>query len=72
MFVWSLIFSGASAEVDRPRGVSISKAGFYVASGGLFTCLDGSRRIPYEQVLGLKYDSQNFNFKAYFKYKLYL
>ena len=50
MLLGSVILGLVSAGVERPRGVSISRAGFYQPQGGLFTCLDGARRIPYEQV----------------------
>lgn len=35
---------------DRPRGVSISRSSFYVEKNGEFACLDGKRRIPFDQV----------------------
>jgi len=38
-----------TTEVPRPRGVSITKASYYVLSGE-FTCLDGSQTIPFEHV----------------------
>ncbi|GAB0096531.1 Glucosidase 2 subunit beta [Sergentomyia squamirostris] len=38
------------AEIPRPRGVSISRASLYTASGDTFTCLDGLRTIKYSQI----------------------
>ncbi|XP_019731363.1 glucosidase 2 subunit beta isoform X1 [Hippocampus comes] len=46
-----LLLSAAvsAVEVQRPRGVSLSKKHFYV-EGKPFTCLDGSRTIPFDRV----------------------
>ncbi|XP_076000057.1 glucosidase 2 subunit beta [Genypterus blacodes] len=45
-----LLSLGASAvEVQRPRGVSLSNRPFY-EEGKPFTCLDGSRTIPFDRV----------------------
>ncbi|XP_047427427.1 glucosidase 2 subunit beta [Mugil cephalus] len=45
-----LLSVGVSAvEVQRPRGVPISKRQFY-EEGKPFTCLDGSRSIPFDRV----------------------
>lgn len=45
-----LLMVGTSAvEVHRPRGVPLSKRQFY-EEGKPFTCLDGSRTIPFDQV----------------------
>ncbi|XP_041867711.1 glucosidase 2 subunit beta [Melanotaenia boesemani] len=45
-----LLCVGASAvEVQRPRGVPLSKKQFY-EEGKPFTCLDGSRTIPFDRV----------------------
>uniref|UniRef100_A0A1L8DJ39 Glucosidase 2 subunit beta n=2 Tax=Nyssomyia neivai TaxID=330878 RepID=A0A1L8DJ39_9DIPT len=41
-YVWS--------EIPRPRGVSISRANLYVATGDNFVCLDGLRTIKYSQI----------------------
>ncbi|XP_053318249.1 glucosidase 2 subunit beta [Spea bombifrons] len=38
-----------AVEVNRPRGVSLSNRGFYDDSKP-FTCLDGSRTIPFDRV----------------------
>uniref|UniRef100_A0A7N6BXI0 Glucosidase 2 subunit beta n=1 Tax=Anabas testudineus TaxID=64144 RepID=A0A7N6BXI0_ANATE len=44
------LFVGVSAvEVQRPRGVPLSKRQFY-EEGKPFTCLDGSRTIPFDRV----------------------
>lgn len=49
-FVLLLLIVGASAvEVQRPRGVPLSKRQFY-EEGKPFTCLDGSRTIPFDRV----------------------
>jgi len=48
MLFYALLLYGVSC--DRPRGVSISKASFYVQSEGQFSCLDGKFKIPYDQV----------------------
>ncbi|CAK6971179.1 glucosidase 2 subunit beta [Scomber scombrus] len=50
-FVLLLLLSvGVSAvEVQRPRGVPLSKREFY-EEGKPFTCLDGSRSIPFDRV----------------------
>lgn len=39
----------SSVEVARPRGVSISRIGLYDPEHD-FTCFDGSRKIPFNQV----------------------
>uniref|UniRef100_A0A8C3AH53 Glucosidase 2 subunit beta n=1 Tax=Cyclopterus lumpus TaxID=8103 RepID=A0A8C3AH53_CYCLU len=45
-----LLSVGVSAvEVQRPRGVPLSKRQFY-EEGNPFTCLDGSRTIPFDRV----------------------
>lgn len=45
-----LLSAGISAvEVQRPRGVPLSKRQFY-EEGKPFTCLDGSRTIPFDRV----------------------
>uniref|UniRef100_A0AAX7U329 Glucosidase 2 subunit beta n=1 Tax=Astatotilapia calliptera TaxID=8154 RepID=A0AAX7U329_ASTCA len=45
-----LLSVGVSAvEVQRPRGVPLSKRQFY-EEGKPFTCLDGSRNIPFDRV----------------------
>ncbi|TNN70014.1 Glucosidase 2 subunit beta [Liparis tanakae] len=45
-----LLGVGVSAvEVQRPRGVPLSKRQFY-EEGSPFTCLDGSRTIPFDRV----------------------
>ncbi|KAK2833274.1 hypothetical protein Q5P01_017163 [Channa striata] len=45
-----LLTVGVSAvEVQRPRGVALSKREFY-EEGKPFTCLDGSRTIPFDRV----------------------
>lgn len=44
-----LLGSGAGVEVQRPRGVPLSKRQFYDENSP-FTCLDGSRTIPFDQV----------------------
>ncbi|XP_076259840.1 glucosidase 2 subunit beta [Rhynchophorus ferrugineus] len=41
--------STSSVEIPRPRGVSLSRAGLYDPEKD-FTCLDGSKTIPYDQV----------------------
>lgn len=38
-----------SSEVPRPRGVSLSRASLYIPDKD-FTCLDGSKKIPFLQV----------------------
>uniref|UniRef100_A0AAY4BUW8 Glucosidase 2 subunit beta n=1 Tax=Denticeps clupeoides TaxID=299321 RepID=A0AAY4BUW8_9TELE len=45
------LFLGLSAtvEVQRPRGVPLSKRQFY-EEGKPFTCLDGSRTVPFDRV----------------------
>ncbi|KAK0417587.1 hypothetical protein QR680_013099 [Steinernema hermaphroditum] len=35
---------------DRPRGVPLSKSALYQENGGDFECLDGKKKIPFEQV----------------------
>ncbi|XP_072225166.1 glucosidase 2 subunit beta [Leuresthes tenuis] len=45
-----LLCAGASAvEVQRPRGVPLSNRQFY-EEGKPFTCLDGSRTIPFDRI----------------------
>lgn len=46
----------SSVEVARPRGVSISRIGLYDPEHD-FTCFDGSRTIPFNQV---KYLDKSF------------
>ncbi|XP_061557357.1 glucosidase 2 subunit beta [Phycodurus eques] len=50
-FIPLLFLSAAvsAVEVQRPRGVPLSKKHFYV-EGKPFTCLDGSRTIPFDRV----------------------
>ncbi|XP_047215761.1 glucosidase 2 subunit beta-like [Girardinichthys multiradiatus] len=49
-FVLLLLFGGAmTVEVQRPRGVPLSKRQFYEEDKP-FTCLDGSRTIPFDRV----------------------
>uniref|UniRef100_A0A3B3TK99 Glucosidase 2 subunit beta n=1 Tax=Poecilia latipinna TaxID=48699 RepID=A0A3B3TK99_9TELE len=49
-FVLLVLIGGAmSAEVQRPRGVPLSKRQFYEEDKP-FTCLDGSRTIPFDRV----------------------
>ncbi|KAM9843870.1 glucosidase 2 subunit beta isoform 1-T2 [Aulostomus maculatus] len=49
-FLLLLLGLGVSAvEVQRPRGVPLSKRQFY-EEGKPFTCLDGSRTIPFDRV----------------------
>ncbi|KAM7387100.1 hypothetical protein PAMA_009631 [Pampus argenteus] len=49
-FCLLLLSVGVSAvEVQRPRGVPLSKRQFY-EEGKPFTCLDGSRSIPFDRV----------------------
>ncbi|XP_029945310.1 glucosidase 2 subunit beta [Salarias fasciatus] len=49
-FLLLLVVVGASSvEVQRPRGVPLSKRQFY-EEGKPFTCLDGSRTIPFDRV----------------------
>ncbi|CAH2272973.1 glucosidase 2 subunit beta isoform X1 [Pelobates cultripes] len=43
------VLSGSAVEVKRPRGVSLSSRSFYDDSKP-FTCLDGSRTIPFDRV----------------------
>ncbi|KAJ8251323.1 hypothetical protein GJAV_G00220100 [Gymnothorax javanicus] len=40
---------GAAVEIQRPRGVPLSKRQFYLEDKP-FTCLDGSRTIPFDRV----------------------
>jgi len=47
VIIWSKAVSGT--EVQRPRGVPLSKASFYNPSND-FTCLDGSATIPFKYV----------------------
>uniref|UniRef100_A0A674PIT6 Glucosidase 2 subunit beta n=1 Tax=Takifugu rubripes TaxID=31033 RepID=A0A674PIT6_TAKRU len=44
-----LVAGAAAVEVQRPRGVSLSKRQFY-EDGKPFTCLDGSKTIPFDRV----------------------
>uniref|UniRef100_H3DMJ7 Glucosidase 2 subunit beta n=1 Tax=Tetraodon nigroviridis TaxID=99883 RepID=H3DMJ7_TETNG len=49
--VWLLLIAGAAAvEVQRPRGVSLSKERQFYEDGKPFTCLDGSKTIPFDRV----------------------
>ncbi|KAK6311704.1 hypothetical protein J4Q44_G00173680 [Coregonus suidteri] len=41
--------TGAAVEIQRPRGVPLSKRQFYEENKP-FTCLDGSRTIPFDRV----------------------
>lgn len=53
-FVSHLIGVGqSSVEVPRPRGVSLSRAGLYDPEQD-FTCFDGSKTIPFNQVIIFK------------------
>ncbi|XP_037648083.1 glucosidase 2 subunit beta [Sebastes umbrosus] len=50
LMMLSVLTVGVSAvEVQRPRGVPLSKRQFY-EEGKPFTCLDGSRTIPFDRV----------------------
>lgn len=50
LFLLLLLSAAVSAvEVQRPRGVPLSKRQFY-EEGKPFTCLDGSRQIPFDRV----------------------
>nr|XP_040047212.1 glucosidase 2 subunit beta [Gasterosteus aculeatus aculeatus] len=50
LLLFLLLAVGVSAvEVQRPRGVPLSKRQFY-EEGKPFTCLDGSRTIPFDRV----------------------
>ncbi|XP_061761075.1 glucosidase 2 subunit beta isoform X1 [Nerophis ophidion] len=44
-----LLVTVSAVEVQRPRGVPLTKKHFY-AEGTPFTCLDGSRTIPFDKV----------------------
>uniref|UniRef100_A0A673M0I4 Glucosidase 2 subunit beta n=1 Tax=Sinocyclocheilus rhinocerous TaxID=307959 RepID=A0A673M0I4_9TELE len=44
-----LIFLGTPVEIQRPRGVPLTKKQFYVENKP-FTCLDGSRTISFDRV----------------------
>ncbi|KAF7666005.1 hypothetical protein LDENG_00122170 [Lucifuga dentata] len=49
LFLLLLSLGASAVEVQRPRGVPLSKRQFY-EDGKPFTCLDGSRTIPFDRV----------------------
>ena len=47
VFVWSVHCD----LIERPRGVSLQAVAFYKTDNqGFFSCIDGSGRIPFDQV----------------------
>ncbi len=55
VLLWSCLLIGAAtvaaaAAAKVPRGMDPKQAAFFTGAGGVFTCFDKSKQIPFEQV----------------------